>query len=69
MYYTLLLLMGLSVMIFVGIVVHIGQGRLRTCEDFSTQAKAQKAFQDNPEKYSRLDRDHDGIPCESLPPR
>jgi hypothetical protein len=35
-----------------------------TCSDFATQAEAKKALPLNP----GLDRDSDGIPCESLPP-
>lgn len=35
-----------------------------TCSDFATQAEAKKALPLNP----GLDRDSDGVPCESLPP-
>ncbi len=34
------------------------------CSVFHTQAEAQKAFEQGSKK---LDRDHDGIACESLP--
>lgn len=38
----------------------------KTCIDFPTQAAAQRAYDKNPAKYSKLDGDHDGKPCESL---
>ena len=40
------------------------------CSDFSTQAQAQRFFEDKggPEKdYHNLDKDNDGVACESLP--
>ena len=39
----------------------------RTCGDFSTQPEAQAAFDADPTCYDDLDRDGDGIACESLP--
>lgn len=39
----------------------------RPCSNFESQAAAQKAYNDNPVKYSRLDgNDHDKIVCENL---
>lgn len=37
------------------------------CSDFGTQAEAQKILNSTPGDPYRLDRDHDGIACESLP--
>jgi micrococcal nuclease len=37
------------------------------CRDFSTQAEAQRVFQSFPGDPFRLDRDQDGVACESLP--
>ena len=36
------------------------------CSDFSTQAEAQDVFDANPDDPYDLDRDEDGVPCESL---
>ncbi len=43
--------------------------RDRDCSDFRTQAQAQRFFErHNPSRDPhRLDADHDGIACESLP--
>ncbi len=43
--------------------------RDRDCSDFKTQAQAQRFFErHNPARDPhRLDADHDGIACESLP--
>lgn len=40
------------------------------CSDFSTQAEAQEFFEDHGgilDDYHNLDRDGDGVACESLP--
>jgi hypothetical protein len=37
------------------------------CDDFSSQAAAQAAYDANPYTYHVLDRDHDGIACEWNP--
>lgn len=38
------------------------------CKDFSSQREAQRVFdQAGPGDPYRLDRDHDGIACETLP--
>ena len=38
------------------------------CKDFATQRAAQKVFEEaGPGDPHRLDRDHDGIACETLP--
>ncbi|MER2510761.1 excalibur calcium-binding domain-containing protein [Amaricoccus sp.] len=38
------------------------------CGDFSTQAEAQRIYEDaGPGDPYRLDRDHDGVACETLP--
>ena len=40
----------------------------RDCKDFSTHAEAQAFFQDaGPGDPHHLDRDNDGIACETLP--
>lgn len=39
----------------------------KKCKDFKTQKAAQKAFDKDPDCYENLDRDGDGIACESLP--
>jgi len=39
----------------------------KNCDDFATQKDAQKAFDNNKDCYKNLDRDGDGVPCESLP--
>ncbi|MGR3483908.1 MAG: excalibur calcium-binding domain-containing protein [Paracoccaceae bacterium] len=40
----------------------------RICSDFRTQAEAQAFFEANrPGDPHRLDRDRDGVACESLP--
>ncbi|WP_298970613.1 excalibur calcium-binding domain-containing protein [uncultured Psychrobacter sp.] len=36
------------------------------CADFSSQAEAQRYFDAKKAGYKRLDRDKDGIACESL---
>lgn len=38
-----------------------------TCSYFKTQRDAQKAFNLQPQKLKRLDRDNDGLSCEVLP--
>jgi hypothetical protein len=41
---------------------------LYNCSDFATYAEALAVYQANlPGDPKRLDADHDGIPCESLP--
>jgi micrococcal nuclease len=37
------------------------------CQDFATQSEAQRVFQAIPGDPFRLDRDQDGVACESLP--
>lgn len=37
------------------------------CSVFNTQKEAQQKFNSDPVRYSLLDRDQDGVPCESLP--
>lgn len=39
----------------------------KTCSDFSTQSEAQATFESDKNCYDDLDRDNDGIACESLP--
>lgn len=36
------------------------------CRHFQTQTDAQRLYDKNPTKYSKLDADHDGQPCETL---
>jgi hypothetical protein len=35
------------------------------CADFASQAAAQEAYRSDPPAYARLDRDDDGVACES----
>jgi hypothetical protein len=37
------------------------------CDDFSTQSEAQRHFNSQRGDPDRLDRDNDGVPCETLP--
>lgn len=37
------------------------------CSDFKSQKEAQKVFEQDPRDIYRLDGDHDGKACESLP--
>jgi hypothetical protein len=39
----------------------------KDCNDFKTQEEAQAAFDSDPKCYKNLDRDGDGVACESLP--
>jgi hypothetical protein len=39
----------------------------KNCSDFDTQREAQKAFDSDKDCYRHLDKDNDGVPCESLP--
>lgn len=39
----------------------------KNCDDFKSQKDAQEAFDANPDCYDNLDKDNDGIACESLP--
>jgi hypothetical protein len=39
----------------------------KNCSDFKTQKEAQKAYDSDKECYKNLDKDNDGIACESLP--
>ena len=42
-------------------------GNAYNCSDFATYAQAKAYFDAMPGDPSKLDSDHDGIPCESLP--
>ena len=37
------------------------------CSDYATHEQAQAAYEADPDCHGDLDRDHDGIACESLP--
>jgi hypothetical protein len=39
----------------------------KNCSDFRTQEEAQKAYESDKDCYKNLDKDHDGVACESLP--
>ncbi len=39
----------------------------KKCKDFKTQNEAQEAYDSDPDCYQNLDRDNDGVACESLP--
>lgn len=46
----------------------VASARDYDCGDFSTQAEAQRVYEDaGPGDPYRLDRDHDGVACETLP--
>lgn len=36
------------------------------CYTFSSQADAQAAYKNDPKKYARLDRNHDGKVCQNM---
>ena len=44
---------------------YIGQGDRYNCSDFASQAEAQAVLRADPTDPNRLDRDRDGIACES----
>ena len=46
---------------------YIGQGNRYNCPDFRSQAEAQAVLRADPSDPNRLDRDNDGIACESIP--
>lgn len=37
------------------------------CSDFENQKQAQSLFDQNPKDIYRLDKNHNGVACESLP--
>jgi hypothetical protein len=39
----------------------------KNCDDFKTQKEAQEAYDSNKDCYRNLDKDNDGVACESLP--
>jgi len=39
----------------------------KNCDDFKTQDEAQEAYESNKDCYKNLDKDNDGVACESLP--
>jgi hypothetical protein len=39
----------------------------KNCDDFKTQKEAQKAYDSDKDCYKNLDKDNDGVACESLP--
>lgn len=39
----------------------------KNCDDFKTQKEAQKAYESDKDCYRNLDKDKDGVACESLP--
>lgn len=46
----------------------VASARDYDCGDFSTQAEAQQVYEEaGPGDPYRLDRDHDGVACETLP--
>ena len=63
----LFLLFIVSILLFVGCNDDGDGCGSKNCSDFDTQPEAQAAFDGNPGCYGNLDRDDDGIPCESLP--
>ena len=52
--------------VFTAPIVRSRPNRDYNCSDFKTQAEAQRMFDAYPGDPFRLDRDHDGIACESL---
>lgn len=59
----------LMLTIFVVGIGLVGANRTREydCSDFHSREEAEKLFRQNREDIFQLDRDNDGIPCESLP--
>jgi hypothetical protein len=59
----------LAILTFMATISFLGceECEKKTCSDFSTQSQAQATYNSDPDCYSNLDRDDDGIPCESLP--
>lgn len=49
-----------------GLIQYIKAKKSINCSIFKIQADAQSLFNIDPVKYVGLDKDHDGIPCESL---
>jgi Excalibur calcium-binding domain len=45
----------------------VAQAQDVNCSDFSTQAQAQAVYDQDPSDPNGLDRDNDGVACESLP--
>lgn len=45
----------------------IGQGDIANCADFASQADAQAVLRADPSDPNDLDRDRDGIACETRP--
>jgi hypothetical protein len=39
----------------------------RTCSNYTSQAEAQAAFDNDPDCLDNLDGDNDGVACEDLP--
>lgn len=56
------ILIGL-ILIYIGYILFFVDGKV-TCKRFKTQQEAQQAFNKNRERLAKLDKDHDGIPCE-----
>jgi hypothetical protein len=47
---------------------YLGQGNRYECSDIPTQAEAQAVLRADPTDPNVLDRDRDGIACETNPP-
>lgn len=60
---------ALSVIFLVFILASCGQEpcEKKNCKDFKSQRDAQEAYDEDPDCYKNLDKDDDGIACESLP--
>jgi len=56
-----------SILLFGGCICGSSPCKEKKCKDFKTQKAAQKAYDSDPDCYENLDRDGDGIACESLP--
>lgn len=39
----------------------------KNCNDFKTQEEAQDVYESDKDCYKNLDKDNDGVACESLP--
>lgn len=46
---------------------HVVNAEKINCSDFQTQGGAQIAYNTNPIKYAKLDRNNDGKVCQTLP--
>jgi PBP1b-binding outer membrane lipoprotein LpoB len=56
-----------SILLFGGCICNSAPCEKKTCKDFKTQKEAQETYDSDPDCYKNLDKDNDGVACESLP--